>query len=253
MKRILTLALSLALIPVLTSSGCTMFSRAMNKSGTIFVIDVAQDGGDAADRTERSVKIIQSRLDATGMDGEVSPAGANRLEVRIFGSPDLSVARNFLFKTYRLEFRKVVSPPNPQPAAMYPDEAAAKSAAGAGNEVMPYSERGETSKDLILERHPIVTGEHIRSADAISRTGSDIDNQISFSLNGEGASKLADWTAKNINNYLAVVLNGKVESVAFIRSQIFDSGEISGMFSKGGGEYRPRTQQRIYALGVESS
>lgn len=233
MKRILALSFSLALISLLTSSACRMISRALNKSGTIFVVEVAQNDGTATDRIERSVKVIQSRLDATGLDGEVAQTGRNRLEVRIFGSPDLSIARNFLFKTYKLEFRKVVSPPSPQ-LATHPDEASAKRSAGAGQEVMPYIERHESDKPqyLVLERDPVVTGEHIRSADAVSRTGSDNDYQIAFSLNGEGANKLGDWTAKNINNYMAVVLDGRVESVAFIRSQIFDSGEISGMFTK---------------------
>ena len=48
--------------------------------------------------------------------------------------------------------------------------------------------------------------------------------------------KFGDWTGKNINNYLAVVLDKKVQSAAFIRGQIFDSGQISDMFTKASAE-----------------
>ena len=36
----------------------------------------------------------------------------------------------------------------------------------------------------------------------------------------------------NINQYLGVVLNDEVKSIAFIRSRISDQGEISGRFTK---------------------
>ena len=44
--------------------------------------------------------------------------------------------------------------------------------------------------------------------------------------------QFGDWTGKNIGNYMAVVLNDEVKSAAYIKSQIFDQGEISGRFSK---------------------
>jgi preprotein translocase subunit SecD len=95
---------------------------------------------------------------------------------------------------------------------------------------------GSESQFVIVEKEAIVTGEHVRSAYAVSRTGSDFDYQISFTLNPEGASKFGDWTGKNINNYLAVVLDDKVQSVAYIKSQISDMGEISGRFTKASAE-----------------
>ena len=53
-----------------------------------------------------------------------------------------------------------------------------------------------------------------------------------FHSNQSGAQKFGEWTGANINNYMAVVLNDEVKSAAYIKSQIFDSGEISGRFSK---------------------
>jgi preprotein translocase subunit SecD len=51
-------------------------------------------------------------------------------------------------------------------------------------------------------------------------------------LNKSGADKFGAWTAANINEYIAVVLNDEVKSIAYIKSQITDQGEISGRFTK---------------------
>src|SRR5207245_6140949 len=56
--------------------------------------------------------------------------------------------------------------------------------------------------------------------------------QITFSLKKNGADKFGAWTGANINEYMGVVLNDEVKSVAYIKSQIFDSGEITGNFTK---------------------
>lgn len=233
MRQILTFALSLALISVLASGGCKTVSRSLIKSGTLFVVEVVQDGTDTPVSLERSVKVIQSRLNAIGVYSEINQTEGNRFEVKVFGSADLEKIRNFLFKTYKLELKKVVSPPSPL-LQTYPDKEKANAAASNGQQILPYNEREVNDKPqyVIVEKDPIITGEEIRSAQAVSRTGSDFDYQVSFTLKREGAEKFGDWTAKNINNYLAVVLDDKVASVAFIKSQISDVGEISGQFSK---------------------
>ena len=58
------------------------------------------------------------------------------------------------------------------------------------------------------------------------------DYQIAFSFKPTGAEKFGAWTGANINQYMGVVLNDEVKSIAFIKSQIFDQGEISGRFTK---------------------
>ena len=216
--------------------GCRQISRGLDSSSTVFVVQVKADQKDIVTSVERTSRVIQSRLDATGVTGEVkqSEASPDRLEVKIFGKNDIAKLKDFLFKTYKLEYRKLISPPSPSPAQTFPTEEQAKIAATEGQEALPFSEREEsdTWQYVLVEKAPVITGEHIRHASAVSRTNSDVDYQISFSLNEQGADKFSDWTGKNINNYLAVVLDGKVKSIAFIRSVISDQGEISGSFSK---------------------
>ena len=47
-----------------------------------------------------------------------------------------------------------------------------------------------------------------------------------------GAEKFGAWTTANVNNYMGVVLNGEVSSVAYIKSPIYDRGQITGRFSQ---------------------
>jgi preprotein translocase subunit SecD len=51
-------------------------------------------------------------------------------------------------------------------------------------------------------------------------------------LKPTGAEKFGKWTGANINEYMGVVLNGEVKSAPYIKSQIFDQGEITGKFTQ---------------------
>jgi len=53
-----------------------------------------------------------------------------------------------------------------------------------------------------------------------------------FTLSPSGAEKFAAWTGSHINAYIRVVLNDEVKSIAYIKSQIYDQGEISGRYTK---------------------
>ncbi len=65
-----------------------------------------------------------------------------------------------------------------------------------------------------------------------SRAPAREDYQIAFALKPGGAQKFGAWTGANINEYMGVVLNDEVKSIAYIKSQISDQGEISGRFTK---------------------
>ncbi|MEO6391111.1 MAG: protein translocase subunit SecD, partial [Pyrinomonadaceae bacterium] len=48
--------------------------------------------------------------------------------------------------------------------------------------------------------------------------------------------KFGAWTGANLNQYMGVVLNDEVKSIAYIKSQINDSGQIDGKFTKESGD-----------------
>ena len=195
-------------------------------------------------------RIIDSRINAFGVKEPTfqryGASDSGQLLLQMPGVDDPERVKKLIGDDSRLSLMKIVSPPNPAPVQIYPTkEAAEQSIAGAQNrKVMEYADRdvaptpGATpSPDkpkqyVVVETPAVVDGSELRDATAVSRTGNDSDYQISFSFKPGGAQKFGEWTGKNINNYMAVVLNDQVKSAAFIKSQIFDSGEISGRFTK---------------------
>ncbi len=201
---------------------------------------------------EQALRIIESRINAFGVKEPTlqrhGAATSHQLLLQMPGVDDPERVKELIGEESRLELMKVVSPPNPSPVQTFLTKEAALQTVG-GNlppnqKIFPYLDRDETTtvdatqpnqpptKFVIVETPAVVDGSEMRDAAAVSRTGSESDYQISFSFKPAGAQKFGDWTGKNINNYMAVVLNGEVKSIAFIRSQIFDQGEISGSFIK---------------------
>ncbi len=203
---------------------------------------------------DQALKIIDSRINAFGVkEPTLQKYGAEtsgQILLQMPGVDDPERIKNLVGADSKLELMKIVGPGNPSPVTTYNTEAEAKQSLG-GNvppnrKVLPYSERDEPTnsankaadnnkkpvKYVVVEYPSVVDGSELRDAAAVSRTGSEGDYQISFSFKPGGAQKFGDWTGKNINNYMAVVLNNEVKSAAYIRQQIFDSGEISGKFTK---------------------
>ena len=111
----------------------------------------------------------------------------------------------------------------PGAAAQFPDRLALRAEiAGAQNKL--------TNKWVIIELPAIITASDLRTASAAKASGEEY--VIRFALKATAAERFAAWTAANINQYLGVVLNDEVRSIAFIKSPISDQGEISGHFTQ---------------------
>lgn len=200
---------------------------------------------------EQALKIIESRINAFGVkEPTLQRHGAEssgQILLQMPGVDDPERVKQLIGAESNLALMKIVSPPNPSPVQTYPTEEAARQSLGgtvpANRKIYLYADRDVTPatanpqdqpKQYVVVEYPaVVDGSELRDAAAVSRTGNDSDYQISFSFKPNGAQKFGEWTGKNIGNYMAVVLNNEVKSAAYIKSQIFDSGEISGRFTKG--------------------
>lgn len=203
--------------------------------------------------TEQALKIIQSRLEGVGVvEPVVQRHGAqssHQILVQMPGIQDPERVKQLLKADSNLELVHVVSPPSPAPPQTYNTKEEAEASLGgqapANRRVFPYSERTEPTtagqaadtaakekKWVVVEWPPVVDGSELRNANAIQSRGGAEDYQISFALKPTGAEKFGAWTGANINQYMGVVLNDEVKSIAFIKSQIFDQGEITGRFTK---------------------
>jgi len=206
--------------------------------------------------TEQALKIIESRINAVGVAEPTLQrhGGQNSHEIllQMPGIQDPEHVKQLLAGQSHLELVHVVSPASPSSVQTYTtkEEAVASLNSGgnipANRRVLSYKERtdptaadpnaAKATKYVVVESPAIIDGIELRTASAVpERAGGDKYN-ISFSLKKTGADKFGTWTGANVNEYMGVVLNDEVRSIAYIKSQIFDQGEITGNFTKEQGE-----------------
>ncbi|HEY0004160.1 MAG TPA: protein translocase subunit SecD [Pyrinomonadaceae bacterium] len=204
---------------------------------------------------DQAYNIILSRINAFGVAEPelqtVGSADAHQLLLQMPGVQDPERVKELLKAESRLTLVHVVTPPSPSPIQKFATEQEALSSLGGtlppNRKIVPYAERDEPTNAtgeqpaadqnkpksyVIVEYPPVIEGDQLRDAKAVSSSGSANDYQITFSLKPGGAEKFGQWTGANINEYMGVVLNDEVKSIAYIKSQITDSGEISGRFTQ---------------------
>jgi preprotein translocase subunit SecD len=209
----------------------------------------------AEQATDQAQRIIESRLDAVGVAEPLvqrhGSQSSHQILVQMPGIHDPERVKQLLKAESKLELVHVVSAANPAPSQTYNTEEEAKASLGAtvpaNRRVLPYAERGEPSaangqtapaeaqkqkKWVVVEQPAVVDGNELRSAAATQAQGGGDKYQISFALKPTGAEKFGNWTGANVNEYMGVVLNNEIKSIAFIKSRISDQGEISGNFTK---------------------
>jgi preprotein translocase subunit SecD len=212
----------------------------------------------ASGAVTQALKVIDTRINAVGV---VEPTlqthgatGSNQILLQMPGLDDPERVKQLLSTQSRLELVHVEGPASPQPVQKYPTQELALQSLGVppggtpppNKRVLPYTEPDEPAAPgatpdpnqakpkqcVVVEYPPIVNGIELRDAQAVTTSGSQNDYQIHFSLKTNGAAKFGPWTGANINQYMGVVLNDEVKSIAYIQSQITDSGQINGKFSK---------------------
>ncbi|MEP6912284.1 MAG: protein translocase subunit SecD [bacterium] len=208
----------------------------------------------AEQATEQAQRIIESRLDAVGVAEPLvqrhGSHSSHQILVQMPGIQDPERVKQLLKAESKLELVHVVSPPSPSAVQTYNTEEEAKASLGGtvpnNRRVLPYAERNEPAaggqasdaqnqppkKWAVVESPAIINGSELRSAAATQAQGGGDSYQISFALKPGGADKFGSWTGANISEYMGVVLNDEVKSIAYIKGQIHDQGEISGKFTK---------------------
>jgi len=137
--------------------------------------------------------------------------------------------KGIIQSTAMLEIRQAMDNGTP-----YPTEEAALQA---HNGVLPpdaeilkgrtdRSNEGPQDAYFVVSRVPAVSGRELRDA----QPGQNQQGQpsVNFTLTREGGNRFWAFTSAHVNDFLAVVLDGKVREVASIREPIRDRGEISG-------------------------
>ena len=227
---------------------------AVSKSGSTIAWDLTPtlQRALAEQATEQAHKIILSRLEGVGVQEPLvqrhGAQSSHQILVQMPGIEDPERVKQLLKADSNLLMVHVVSPPSPTAVKTYNTKEEAEQSLGGqvppNRRIFPYSERnepttaGETAESakekkwVVVEWPPVVDGSELRNAAATQMRGGVEDYQISFSFKPTGAEKFGAWTGANINQYMGVLLNDEVKSIAYIKSQIFDQGEISGRFTR---------------------
>ena len=208
----------------------------------------------ADEATNQAMTIIDRRINALGV---VEPTlqshgaqSAHQILLQMPGVSDPERVKEILKGQSRLELVHVIGPGSPAPPTTYPTrEAAIESLGGtipANRKVLPYKENKDKGDDptkdqnqegvtqyVIVEAPAVITGDQLSRATAGQSQGGGVkDWEINFTLKRSGAEKFGAWTTANVNNYMGVVLNDEVSSIAFIKSPIYESGQITGDFTQ---------------------
>ncbi|SLN15391.1 bifunctional preprotein translocase subunit SecD/SecF [Roseovarius albus] len=206
--------------PVTSLTGVASNDIEVTTDGADIIIRLSEAERLAMDeRTVRqALEIIRRRIDEVGTrEPTIQRQGASRILIQVPGIGSAAELKEIIGTTAQLTFQPVVGRTSDL------DERP-----GAGNEILPSID--EEGVYYILEKAPVVTGEELVDAQP------DFDQNgrpaVSFRFNPTGARKFGDYTAENIGNPFAIVLDGEVISAPVIQSHIpGGSGIITGRFT----------------------
>ncbi len=171
------------------------------------------------DRTmQQSLEIIRRRVDEAGTrEPSIQRQGAERILVQVPGIGSAEELLDLIGRTAKLEFLHVVqrtSNPDVRP--------------GVGNIVVPSLD--EPGVYYVLEEGAVVGGDELDDA----KLGFDQNGQpaVEFRFNPAGGRKFGEYTAANVGNPFAIVLDNEVISAPRINQVIpGGAGIITGNFT----------------------
>jgi preprotein translocase subunit SecD len=167
---------------------------------------------------QQSLEIIRRRVDEVGTrEPTIQREGQNRILIQVPGIGSAEELKNLIGTTAKLTFQPVVgrtTDPNTLP--------------GPGNVRLPSVD--EQGVFYVLEDTPVVTGEEL--VDARPEFDQNSQPAVGFRFDPTGARKFGDYTAENVGQLFAIVLDNKVISAPRINQAIpGGSGIITGNFS----------------------
>ena len=171
------------------------------------------------DRTvKQALEIIRRRIDEVGTrEPTIQRQGALRVLIQVPGIGSAAELKELIGTTAQLTFQPVIGPASD-----------AETNPGIGNELLPSLD--EPGQFYILDVAPVVTGEDL--VDAQPSFDQNGRPAVNFRFNPSGARRFGDYTAENIGEPFAIVLDGEVISAPVIQSHIpGGSGIITGSFS----------------------
>jgi preprotein translocase subunit SecD len=183
------------------------------------------------DAVRRTIETIERRINELGVaEPNIAPQGTagDEILIQLPGMTNVDRAKAIIQAGGTLEFRLVERGPAASPAELNPGPRLTEM------EVLSDDSRraGEQAgaRYYLVNRRAVATGRDLRSA----RPSLDENSQpaVNFTLTTEGGRQFGDVTAANVGRPLAIVLDGRVRSVARIDNRITTDGTIHGSFTQ---------------------
>ncbi|MHB1000438.1 MAG: protein translocase subunit SecD [Armatimonadota bacterium] len=179
------------------------------------------------------VRVIRNRVDVLGVSEPViQPKGSDQIIVELPDEDNVEEAVAQLQGTARMEFRHLKDVQDKRHASAKYKMISSKDEQG--NDTYEFIDaQGNTvaTKDVLADSTLIMTGDDILP-NSKATTGSNYDMVVALEFNNEGRKKFAEFTRRNVDEYLAVVLEGKILSAPVIKVPILDGkAVIEGTFT----------------------
>ncbi|MFQ5438325.1 MAG: protein translocase subunit SecD [Paracoccaceae bacterium] len=206
--------------PVVSLTGVGSNDIEVRAEGDEVVVTLSAPEKVATDeRTIRqSLEIIRRRVDEVGTrEPTIQRQGDTRILIQVPGIGSAEELKSLIGTTAKLTFHPVVRTTGDENASP-----------GARNILVRDLE--DPSLYYVLEKSPVVTGEEL--VDAQPSFDQNGRPAVSFRFNPTGGRKFGQYTAENIGNPFAIVLDNKVISAPVIQAHISGgSGIITGSFT----------------------
>lgn len=206
--------------PMQTLTGIGANDLEVRRDGEAIVVTLSEAERAATDdRTMRqSLEIIRRRVDEVGTrEPTITRQGSDRILIQVPGIGSAAELKDLIGTTARLTFHPVVRQTSDPDTVPGPRE-------------VVYPSMDEQGIYYVLEQTPVVSGEQLVDSQP------DFDQNgrpaVSFRFNPAGGRAFGIYTAENIGNPFAIVLDDEVISAPVIQSHISGgSGIITGRFS----------------------
>ncbi len=175
----------------------------------------------------QALDVLRRRVDGLGVrEPVIAPQGDDRILVQMPGQVDPAEARKMISRTTFLQFKQVIDAADNQEllrarhAEIPEDQEIALS----------HGPDGSVREAYLVPKTEILTGAMLE--DARLTFGNRNEPIVSFTWNGEGTQLFREFTAANVGQRLAAVLDGEVITAPVIRSRIGRDGVIEGRFTQ---------------------
>jgi preprotein translocase subunit SecD len=187
------------------------------KGGLQLTYQAVYNAGNAptADQMQVIRTIVENRINTTGAaEPIVQTIGSDQILVEVPDVKDPDAIRQLVGKTGTLEF--VLLPP-------------AQYGTFGTSGTTPVPAPGAAIDPALTA---LFTGKDLDGGNVRARYDQTDGWVVDFAFKGQAATDFGTWSGNNVNNYFAIVLDGKVVSAPYIKSALTGgSGTISGTFT----------------------